>query len=106
MPYLPISHPSPPPSVRPAIPRADDATSGREAIDLRLAVELTPGDATLCSRRSRRRVNHHGFHQREVNHHAIVADGSAGHVMPATANCDLKFVRPGEFHRVLHISHA
>ena len=47
-PYLGISQPMPPPSVKPGDPgAADDSAGGREAVHLGLAIELVPQDATL-----------------------------------------------------------
>jgi hypothetical protein len=55
---------------------------------LRLAIELTPGQARLCTRDARGRIHAHALHRREVNDDAVVADGLSCDVVAAAAYGD------------------
>ena len=66
--------------------RRVDAGRRHQAERLRLAVELAQRDAGLDAHRPRNRVDAHRFHRREVQHHAALADGVAGDVVPAAAH--------------------
>ena len=74
-PYLRISQPIPPPSVRPSIPVCrNDAADGGEPEVLRLAIELAPQHARLGARRPRCRVDPDAPHRREVDHEPAIAE--------------------------------
>ena len=56
---------------------ADHAARGGQPGGLRGAVELTPEDAACRPRGARRGIDGDRLHQRQVDHHAVVADGVA-----------------------------
>ena len=88
-PCLRIRWPRPPPSVRPAIPVwliippvvARPTPALRDRVRPKGHPAGRSGDARL-------RVHTDGLHQRQVDHHPVLADSVAGHRMPATADRD------------------
>jgi DNA-binding SARP family transcriptional activator len=83
MPYLPISQPSPPPRVRPAIPVLETTPP---VVAGRGPVELFPGHPALRPYRPPRRVDPDPFHRRQVDHQAAVGDAQASHVAASAAH--------------------
>ena len=64
----------------------DQAAWHRERERLRLAIDVAPDRAALDSRTSPFRVDPHTAHGRQIDHHAVVADGVAGDVVAAAAD--------------------
>ena len=64
----------------------DQAAGHREPEGLRLAVDVTPGRAARDECAAPLRVDLHAAHLREIDHHAVVADGVPSDVVAATAD--------------------
>src|SRR5262245_15563867 len=84
-----------------------DLTAGcREAERLCLAIELAPGQAGLGACGSMSRIDPDTLHWREVDHHALVADRVARHVVAAPAHGHLETVGARELDRCDHVCGA
>ena len=70
----------------------DDPSRRRQPEGLRFAIELAPQQAWLGAGGSRRGIDPHALHGREVDHEAFVAYGRAGDVVapPRTATTRLR----------------
>src|SRR5690606_16379107 len=77
---------------------AHDAAGRRQAVRLRLVVDVAPERAALHPRRARGGIDVHAAHRREVDDDAAVADGGARHVVASAAYGDLQVVVAGEAH--------
>jgi len=78
---------------QPGDPRRRDRTAGDgQAVLGRGVVQLRPGQTALGPHRSSLRVDRRPFHLREVDHHGVVDDRAAGHVVASAADAD---VEPG-----------
>ena len=96
-PYLPLQ-PAEPAAKRQSADarRRDDAAGAGEAVDLRLAVVLTPRSAALRARRPRRRIDVDPLHQREIEQQSAVDRRASRDVVAAAAHRDLEAVLPSE----------
>lgn len=83
-----------------------DAAGGRETVSLRLVVDVAPQSTTLYADGAPRGVDPHGPHFREVDNDSVVADGGAGHVVPAASYGDFQAVVAGESHCDCHVGAA
>ena len=84
----------------------DDAAGGREPEGLRLAIELTPENARLYSRRARLRVGSDPSHLAQIDHQPAVAGRQAGEAVAAAADGDRKVGPLREPHRGDHVGDA
>jgi hypothetical protein len=75
-------------------------------MQLRLAVELAPGDAALGSGGAGLRINMDTLHRRQVDHHPAVEGCSPCHVMTASADRDFEVERAGQAYSVGNIGEA
>jgi hypothetical protein len=73
---------------------------------LRLAIELGPGDATLCPPSATAWLDVNAFHRREVNHQPAVDGRAPGHIVTATTNRQFEAQLAGEVDRIDHVGHA
>lgn len=73
-------------------------------MQLGLAVEFPPGDAGLHADGASLRIDMAALHEAQVEHHAIVADGTAGDVVTAAAHRDLEAAFDGEAKRIDDVS--
>ena len=64
----------------------DDAAHRRQAVKLRLAVELAPEHAGLSARGARCRVDPDPLHRREIDHEAAVAERMTADAVAAGAH--------------------
>jgi hypothetical protein len=55
-------------------------------VQLRLAIELGPGDAALRPYRTALGINADSFHRRQVNHQSAIDGGAPRHVVTAATN--------------------
>jgi hypothetical protein len=78
----------------------DDAAGRREAMQLRLAVELSPQDAALGAHGARGDVHQNALHRRQVDHHARVDRRAARDVVAAAADRDLEAQRSRQGHGI------
>ena len=76
--------------------RRDRASGHGEAVYVRLAVELAPRHAALGAHACGLRVDVDPRHLRQVDHQSAVGDRSAGDVVAAAADGDLRAARPRE----------
>ena len=66
-------------------------------------IELAPVDATLDAYALFLDVYPGALHQAEIDHHAAVADGPAGHIVTASPDGNFKTVLKGKGQRVHHV---
>ena len=83
-----------------------DAAGGGQAVELRLSVVVAPGRAALGPDASRRRIDLHRAHLRQVDDEAAVAHGIAGDVVAAAADGDLEPVLTCGAHGRLRVGGA
>ena len=101
---------------QPAQPAAEgepgDARAGnhaardRQAVQLRLAIELAPGDAALRPHRSVLGIDVNALHRRQVDHHPAIDGRASGHVVAAAANRHLEAKLAREIDGIDHVGHA
>jgi hypothetical protein len=82
------------------------AAGGGQTVGLRLVIDVAPQRATLHPGRATDGVDPHRAHGREVDDDPAFADRRPGHVVAATAYCDLEVVLAREAHRRDDIGHA
>src|SRR5581483_4528706 len=88
-------------------PRAGDHSArDRQAVQLGLAIELSPGDAGLCMRRATPGVDANALHGTQVDHHATIDGRAARHVVTASANGYFEPEPPRQVDRVDDVGHA
>ena len=76
----------------------DDPAGGGQAKRRGHLVDVGPGRAALNVHGARGGVEAHAAHLREIDDQAVVAHGSAGHVVPTAANGERQLVLVGEAH--------
>ena len=86
--------------------RRDHAAGDGEPVLARGGVELRPGEAALCPHRAGVRVDLGALHLGEVDHHRVVGDRAAGHVVASAADGDVEPGRPCEAHAGGHVGCA
>ena len=84
----------------------DHAAGDRETVQLRLAVELAPGDAALRPHRSALGIDVDALHRRQVDHHPAIDGRAPRHVVAAAANRNLEAEPAGEIDGIHHVGHA
>src|SRR5207245_5926863 len=62
----------------------------RQAVQLRLAIELGPGHATLSPRSPSVGIDVNAFHPRQVDHQSALYGRPPRHIMTAATDCHLK----------------
>src|SRR5215210_7829874 len=88
-PYLRSSQPIPPPRVRPAKAGVgDDPSRDGEPEELRLAIEGTQQNPSLCSRGARLWIHADPVHLPEVDHHPVIAHAQTRVAVAATPHRD------------------
>ena len=106
-PYLPISHPIPPPRVRPAIPVLDTTppvvASPCSWVSRLNSPQVTPP----CARAVRvLRIHVDAFHQRQVEHQPAINGGASRHIVTAAPHRDFQVQRARQMHRLDDIGDA
>jgi hypothetical protein len=77
--------------VSPAIPGGGHDTAGdRKLVQLRLAVEFSPGHATLSPNRTSDGIDVNTLHRRQVDHKPAIDGRASRHIVAAAANRDFK----------------
>jgi hypothetical protein len=76
--------------------RADDAPGRNQTEALGRRVEIEPRRTAIGTGSPDVAVDLHSAHQRQIDHHAALADAVFGGVVPTSAHGDLQRVRPGE----------
>ena len=106
-PYLPISQPSPPPRVSPAIPVVE-TTPPVTARPCSCVSRLSsrPGDAALRAHRSALGIDVNALHRRQVDHHPAIDGRASRHVVAAAANRDLEAELARELDGIDDVGHA
>src|SRR5262245_10314324 len=104
-PCLAMSHPSPPPRVKPAMPVVDPA-SRRQPICLRLTVEFAPRDSTLSARCAAYRIDVNALHERQIKHQSALANSPAGNIMTAATHRQFEPMSAREVYRVNNVGVA
>ena len=107
MPYLRLSQPKPPPSVRPAMPVVELMPTGvaRPWAWVAASRSASVAPPSMVTRRAAGSTLR-GLHLREVDHDAVVAHGIAGDVVPAAADGEQEPVVPREVHRADDVRRA
>ena len=105
-PYLPISHPIPPPRVRPAIPVLDTTPPVVASRCSWVSRLNSPGDAALRPGGPRLRIHVNAFHQRQVDHQPAINGGASRHVVTAAPHRDFQVQRARQMHRLDDIGDA
>src|SRR5262245_35156156 len=105
-PYLPISQPSPPPRVSPAMPVVETTPPVTARLKLRFAVELTPSGPALRPHRSADSIDVKAFHGRQVNHYPAIDGRASCHVVAAATNRDQKAEPGREIDGIHDIGHT
>ena len=103
-PYFRLSHPIPPPRVRPPTPVWLIRPTGTASPCAWVAASRSPSRApppTFARRASGSTVT--CVHPAEVDHEAVVDDAGAGHAVPTAPDGDLETVRGGEPQGRLHV---
>jgi hypothetical protein len=70
----------------------DDTACRRESERLRLAIELAPEKACLCTRESPGGIDPSSFHGGEIDHQSTVTDGGASNAVTAASHRNEKIV--------------
>jgi len=83
--------------------RGDLTASGRQPEGLGLLIELSPRHACVGAGRAVRRIDAHALRPAEIDHQAAIAHGTAGDVVPASADCHDEIVSPGKVDASHHI---
>ena len=86
--------------------RPDHAACGREAMQLRFAVELLPEDAALGAGRASCCIDVNSLHRREVDHQSAVDRSTAADVVAATADRNLEVRCAREIYCIGHVGRA
>jgi hypothetical protein len=76
-----------------------DSAGGRQAMRLRLAVDVAPERSTLHPGPAPGGIDAHGPHRRKVDDDPVVANGGARNVVASAPYRDLQVVVAGETHR-------
>src|SRR5207302_1437476 len=76
---------------------------GRQAVGLRLVVEIEPGGSGLSAGGAAHRVDADVPHAGEVDHQAAVDQGGAGGIVAPATHGDGDIVAAGEAHGVDHV---
>ena len=106
-PYFGISHPSPPPSVRPAIPVLPTTppvvASPCNCVSRLSSLQRTPP----CARTVRARGVHvNALHRRQIDHQALVDRRPARDVVTAAAHRHFEAERAGQLHGIDDVGDA
>nr|WP_254453717.1 hypothetical protein [Siccirubricoccus sp. G192] len=102
-----MSQPSPPPSVRPAMPVEETTPPrGGEAVELCLAVEPVPGDAALRAGGACPRIDMDALHQGQVEHQAALGRRAPRDIVAAAADGDLQPLVARQLHRIDDVGQA
>ena len=82
----------------------DEAARGREAVRLRLVVDVGPDGAAAHRGAPRGGIDVDLVHLREIDHDPVVAGREPGDAVAPAADCDLEVVAAGEAHRGRHVA--
>jgi hypothetical protein len=83
--------------------RGDQSACGREAVRLRMTIELAPCEPGLRERCSSRRIDREALHLRDVNHEAVIDKSYAGDVVPTGADRRVNVLLDRKAHCCPHI---
>jgi hypothetical protein len=83
-----------------------DPSGDCQAVSLRRAVELGPGDTALRTHSPVHRIDANLLHWRQVDHHAAVDRGASRHVVAASADCHFEAEPPCQFNGLGHVRRA
>jgi hypothetical protein len=86
--------------------RGDHTHGGRKPEGLRLAIELTDGEAGFGPHGTRCTIDANTLHGRKIDHEPVVADRLAGNAVTTATHCDGQVVLAGKAHACDHVRRA
>ena len=78
--------------------KVDAKTMSTYSCRLRLVIEITEERPAAHPHKRARAVHAHALHRRKVDDESAIANGIAGHVMPAAPHRDRQLLLPGKAH--------